>query len=206
MNHQPSTDQQPVLRPLTPHELSADQRRLYDAILGARSTITSHTSLTRDDGSLAGPFDPLLRTPNVGEAVQRLGLALRHHTSLPQAATESAILTTAAHHRAEFEWYAHVAIARTSGCIDDDDIARIERGESPHEPVAALGWRLASAVLAGTRLPDDVIADVTNGLSEQALVELVCTVGHYANLALLMLALDIRPPDDDHSAEHSAGR
>ena len=184
----------PVLRPLPPGELTDDQRRLYDAILAGRSSITSHTPLTADDGSLVGPFDPLLRTPAVGEAVQRLGLALRHGTSLPQAATEAAVLTTAAHHGAEFERYAHVAITRAAGCISDADISRIERAEEPDEPVAALAWRTARAVLSGQRLPADLVDEVTGRLGAPALVELVCTVGHYTHLALLMLALGIRPP------------
>lgn len=185
----------PVLTPLAEADLTDEQRELYDAILGGRKPISKNTSLTGANGELRGPFDPLLRAPEVGHAVQELGLALRHRTQIPAVATESAILTVAIHHRAEFEWYAHAAIVRARSLISEDDIDQIRKNQSPSEDDAALAWRAASALLTMNPLDGGLVRDITDRWGERGLVELTCMVGHYTHLALLMRCLNIHPPE-----------
>lgn len=184
----------PVLPPLPPERLDEQQRELYDAILGGRAGITNHTGLTNADGALLGPFDPILRSPELGEAVQQLGLALRHRTSIPASVMETAILATAVQYDAEFEWYAHVAIVRSKNLLEEDDITRIHEGSAPQDEQLALAWRAARGVLAGERLSADLSAEVIDRWGERGLVEITCAVGHYSHLALLMRALGIEPP------------
>lgn len=185
----------PVLTPIPEAELTDEQRALYDAILDGRKPISKNTSLTAVKGELRGPFDPLLRAPKVGHAVQQLGLALRHQTDLPAAATESAILTAAIHHEAEFEWYAHANIVRTRKLISEDDIDRIRKSTQPEEADAALAWKAATAMLKMKPLDAQLVSEVTDRWGEQGLVELTCMVGHYTHLALLMHCLNITPPE-----------
>jgi len=185
----------PVLTPIPEADLTAEQRELYDAILDGRKPINKNTSLTAEHGELRGPFDPLLRAPKVGHAVQQLGLALRHQTDLPAAATETAILTAAIHHEAEFEWYAHANIVRSRKLISEDDIDRIRQGIEPEESDAALAWKAATALLKMKPLEPAIVEEVTGRWGEQGLVELTCMVGHYTHLALLMHCLNITPPE-----------
>ena len=184
----------PVLRPLPPDALDTEQLALYEAILGGRAAMTATTSLTDDTGALRGPFDPILRTPAVGEAIQRLGLALRHQTSLPPRVTETVVLSTAVHYGAEFEWYAHAGIVRSRQLFDESELDRLRAGDSPADPELAAAWRTARAVLAGSRLPADVSEAAIAAWGERGLVEITALVGHYSHLALLMLALGIEPP------------
>lgn len=184
----------PVLRPIPRDELSDEQRPLYDAILGGRQGINTLTPLTDASGALLGPFDPILRTPTVGQAISQLGLALRNETTLPRAVTETAILAVAVRWAARFEWYAHAAIVRDAGLIGEDDLSAIEAGREPADPQIALAWQLASAVLDGERLPDDLAAAALEEWGERGLVELCAMVGHYTHLALLLRSLGIEPP------------
>lgn len=185
---------EPVLRPIARDELTDQQRPLYESIIGGRRTIGSLVSLTREDGALAGPFDPILRTPAIGTAVSQLGLALRNEAELPRRVNEAAILTTAAHWDAAFEWYAHEAIVRDAGLIADEDITAIRGHRAPDDDEIALAWRAAEAVLEGRRLPEELTGEVVAAWGERGLVELCVLVGHYTNLALMMQALAIEPP------------
>ncbi|WP_106848655.1 carboxymuconolactone decarboxylase family protein [Blastococcus sp. Marseille-P5729] len=184
----------PVLRPIPRDELTDDQRPLYDAILGGRQGINTLTPLTDADGALLGPFDPILRSPAVGQAISQLGLALRNETSLPRAVTETAILAVAVRWAARFEWYAHAAIVRDAGLIDEDDLSAIAEGREPSDSQTALAWRTAHAVLDGDRLPSELSAAAVQEWGERGLVELCAMVGHYTHLALLLRSLGIEPP------------
>ncbi|WP_134321968.1 carboxymuconolactone decarboxylase family protein [Cumulibacter soli] len=187
-------NEKPVLRPIPRNELSDEQRDLYDAILGKRQNVSSNLSLTDEDNALRGPFDPLLRTPQIGAAVSALGVALRHEASLPRRVNEAAILTTAVHWEGRFEWWAHEAIVRRADLLTDADIAAIREGNPPADPEIELAWRAARGVLSGARLPDDLSTEILGAWGEQGLVEVCLLVGHYSNLALLMHSLGIEPP------------
>lgn len=186
--------EEPVLRPIPSAELTEQQLPLYESIIGGRRSIGSLLPLTRDDGALVGPFDPILRTPQIGAAVSQLGLALRNDAALPRRINEAAILTTAVRWEARFEWFAHEAIVREADLISDPDIAAIRDGQEPTDPQIALAWRAANAALEGRRLPRPLANEVVRVWGERGLVELCVLVGHYTNLALLMQSLGIEPP------------
>ena len=74
--------------------LSADQRALYDAIKsGPRSAVKN--SAAAKPGPLGGPFNVLLRTPQVGELSQQLGNAIRFSSGLSGRLRELATLMAA---------------------------------------------------------------------------------------------------------------
>lgn len=173
------------LPPLTPHELDPDQRALYDAITrGPRSRGPQHFALTREDGSLAGPFNAFLLWPPVGRALQDLGAALRYETSLPDRTREIAILMVAAHWDSAFERHAHERVGRAAG-LADAELEAIREGapaayEDPQEQAAA---RLVAAMLDGD-LDDQAWAESAQNLGAQGIFELTAIVGYYATLAL----------------------
>jgi 4-carboxymuconolactone decarboxylase len=71
------------LPPLPPDRLDDDQLALYQAITEGPRARDGRAALIDADGQLQGPFDPMLRSPVVGEALQQLGATLRYRTSLP---------------------------------------------------------------------------------------------------------------------------
>lgn len=184
----------PVLTPLRADQLDTQQRVLYDEILSGRAALSTHTGLTGPQGQLLGPFDPLLRSLEVGAAVQQLGLALRHKTTLPAVATETAILTVAISSGAEFEWYAHSAIVRSRELLSEDDIKQIRDVRLPQDEDAALAWELTQVLLTHSPISADQKDRALARWQERGLVELVCMVGHYSNLAILLCGLNISPP------------
>ena len=55
----------------------------------------------------AGPFNVLLRSPEMGDLAQQFGASMRFHSSIPPKLNEFAIIITARHWTSQYEWYAH---------------------------------------------------------------------------------------------------
>src|SRR5690606_1539171 len=99
---------QPSSRLAIPDEaaLTKEQRQLIEAIRrGPRGPATK----------IQGPFAVYLHAPEYGQLTQELGAFMRYNTQVPHRLSEFAILCTARHWRANFEWFAHAPIAEKAG-------------------------------------------------------------------------------------------
>ena len=186
----------PRLPLLTPADLTPAQARVYEQIAGGRRASGPQLfALTHDDGSLTGPFNALLHAPDVGAALSQLGEAIRYHTSLSDRVREIAILTVAAHHRSDFEWYAHERVGRQVG-LTEPEIQRI-RTLDPIEELAAdeqLAYTLCVEALRDRDVCDTTYHDAVASLGRTAVVELVTLVGYYQALALLLSVFRVPAP------------
>ncbi len=70
-------------KPLTYAEMTAEQRTMIEHLLSGERTSTG------------GPFNVLLRSPEIGDLAQQVGARVRYHSSLPNRLNEMAILLTA---------------------------------------------------------------------------------------------------------------
>ena len=66
----------------------------------------------------SGPFNALLRSPEVADRVQMVGEYVRFQTSIPAALNEMAILITGRFWGAQFEFWAHRRLALAAGLPD----------------------------------------------------------------------------------------
>ena len=90
-------------RPLTYDEMTPAQRTMIDHVLAGPR------------GSVDGPFNVQLRSPEMGDLGQQFGASTRFATTVPRKLYELAIIVTARHWTAQFEWTAHRRGARASG-------------------------------------------------------------------------------------------
>jgi 4-carboxymuconolactone decarboxylase len=110
-------------------QLTPEQRELSDAIRsGPRSKLKS--SGASKPGPLGGPFNVWLRSPGIGDLVQRLGEEIRFRSSLPPKLNELAILITARHWTSQYEWFAHCKLALAGG-LDPAIAQEIAQGRRP---------------------------------------------------------------------------
>src|SRR5258708_25190948 len=108
------------LRPLTAEELTPEQRGLVDALLSGPR------------GDLNGPFNVYLRSPDLGDRLQRVGEFIRFRTSLPDRLNQFAILITAREWTAQYVWHAHYGQAIKAG-LNPGVAADIAAGKPPAE-------------------------------------------------------------------------
>jgi 4-carboxymuconolactone decarboxylase len=185
------------LPPQLPDELSERQLEVYRAITqGPRSQGPRLFETTGPRGELLGPFAAMVAHPAVGDPLQRLGAALRYETSLPGVAREVVILAVAAHHRSEYEWYAHAAVARHTGLPAEVIEALRVGGEPPGlDEQTRCAWQLAQHLLRREPLGDEVFAATQSALDSTGLVEVTALVGYYSLLAQLIEVFAIGLPE-----------
>ncbi len=110
-------------------DLAPEQRVLYDAIRsGPRARIAGSGAAAA--GPLGGPFNVWLRSPGIGDCVQRLGEEIRFRSSLPSKLNELAIIITARFWTSQYEWHAHCRLAIEAG-LDPAIAQDIAEGRRP---------------------------------------------------------------------------
>lgn len=126
---------------LRPAELHPAQRSLYDSMVASEVPWTEACGARAiaADGSLLGPFSPLLFSPAIGAGLLGLFHADGSNTSLPPRVREIVILTVGAACQAAYELYAHRAIGKARGLPDAmiEAIATGKRPEFDHEAEAS---------------------------------------------------------------------
>src|ERR1700691_4607278 len=106
-------------------------------------------------GRFGGPFQLLIRSPEVCKHLSRLGEYLRWGSSLSPALSELAICLTARHIRANYEWHAHAPLA-VEGGVPAASLEAIRTGAAPHlaDKNQALVYKLVTELIDTKRLYD----------------------------------------------------
>ncbi len=149
-------------------------------------------------GGLRGPFPAWLRSPTLADRAQKLGEFCRFNTSLEPRLSELAILVTARHWTAQYEWYAHAKIAREAG-VADEIIEAIRNRETPEiaDPDEALVYSLASEYYASHRVGAETYAQAVERLDEHGVVELVGVMGYYGLVAMTLNVFEMELPEGE---------
>jgi 4-carboxymuconolactone decarboxylase len=122
-----------------------------------------------------------------------LGGALLAQLQLDPQLRELAILLTAKHTGAEYEWIQHVGIAKALG-IDDAQITAVEHGELQagcFDTNAQIVLRFTSEALQRPHADDETFNALTDRFPPRQIVELLFVIGSYQMLARIMTTLDI---------------
>ena len=180
--------------PLVPSALDPEQTALYDSIAhGPRAQGPQHFALTRDDGSLTGPFNALLLAPGLGGAIQELGAAVRYRTSFTARERELCILIVAAHWKSAFEQMAHEAVGRSVG-LTDAELSAVRDGGLPDlSDARELACARLVHALARGDVDDELWASASATLDQPTIFELTTLVGYYALLALQLRVFRVEP-------------
>ena len=116
-------------KPIPLDQLTPEQQALSEAIKsGPRAKLK--TSGASKPGPLGGPFNIWLRSPNIGNLIQKLGEEIRFRSSLPARLNEMAIIITARQWTSQYEWYAHHKLALEAG-LDPAIADAIAQGRRP---------------------------------------------------------------------------
>lgn len=171
-------------RDITAEEMTPAQKRVRDLIVAGRR------------GRFGGPFQLLLRAPEICEHAAKLGEHLRWGTSLPARLSELAIITTARFWRAQYEWYAHAPLAAEAG-VPAAAIEAIRRGEAPHFTAAdeALVHAICSELFSTRRLSDASFAKAIAALGEAGLVEIIAIIGYYTLIGNTLNVFQVAVPE-----------
>jgi 4-carboxymuconolactone decarboxylase len=166
-------------------QMDPDQQRVHDRIAsGPRNAV-------------GGPFGALLRSPVLCDRVQEVGEFIRFESSLSGRVRELAILVTARHWTAQYEWWAHSRLAHNEG-LDQAIIDAIrDHDDTPlDDRTLQITRQFAATLLATGRVTDEIHDEATRLLGERGVVELVGTIGYYCMVSLVLNTAEIAVPDD----------
>ena len=171
-------------RDITPGEMTPDQRRVHDLIVAGRR------------GRFGGPFQLLIRAPEICEHAAKLGEHLRWGTSLPDRLSELAIITTARFWRAQYEWFAHAPLAEKAG-VPAAAVEAIRRGEAPSfvQKDEALVHRICTELFNTQRLSDARFAEAVASLGEAGLIEVIGIIGYYTLIGNTLNVFQVALPE-----------
>jgi len=162
-------------KPLTAEQMTPEQKAMVDAILAGPRT------------SLNGPFNVMLRSPELGDRLQKVGEYVRFKTSIPPRLNELAILVTARAWTAQYEWYAHYQYAMKAGVPPDvaDDIAAGKR-PSKMSGDDAIVYDFTRELIDTKQVSDANFNAVKDKFGERGVVDLVGLIGYYHVVSMLL--------------------
>ena len=162
-------------RELIRDELSAEQKAVFDSIASTRG------------GVVPTPFHILAESPQLASLTQALGAFCRYRTGLSPRLSELAVLITAAHWGADYEFAVHVPEARKAG-VPQAAIDALRSGKSPSfaDDDSRLIHAFATAFCATRDVPDALFAEAIARFGRRRVVELAGLLGYYSGLAMLL--------------------
>jgi 4-carboxymuconolactone decarboxylase len=164
-------------KPLTVAAMTPEQRTVVDHLLAGERASTS------------GPFNVFLRSPEMADIAQQLGARVRYHSSLPPRLNEMAILLTARHWTAQYEWYAHKRLALQAG-LAPAIVDAIGAGKRPPNLPAeerAL-YEFQTQLLETRQVSDAAFQAAVAAFGERGVVDLLFNMGYYQLVSMVLNA------------------
>ena len=171
------------LRQLAYEELAPEVRSLADDILKVSSA------------ALGGPYNALLRSPDMARRCFELLDYLRFKTSVNKRLNEFAILIQARLSNAQYEWWAHEPIARRAGLSDAvmADLRACRRPAAMQQD-ERLVYDFCIQLSLNHRVPDALWNEVVERMGEQVAVDLTVLSGTYVMVSMLLNATQVGIP------------
>jgi 4-carboxymuconolactone decarboxylase len=134
-----------------------------------------------------GPFNALLRSPDVADRVQRVGEYVRFQTTIPAPLNEMAILITGRFWSAQFEFWAHTRLARTAG-LPDPIIEAIAAGRRPATMSGdeRIVYDFCTELFRDKRVSDATFQAVVGRFGEQGVIDLIAATGYYSIVSMVL--------------------
>jgi 4-carboxymuconolactone decarboxylase len=183
----PARGKEPRFPQLTMEQLNEQQRPLGVEVMKVSSV------------GLAGPYNPMMRSPVLGQRLFDLFHYLRWETSVPTKLNEFAILIIGRQWRSQVEWYAHAPLAQKAG-LSPEIIAELKANKRPSgmaEDEAAV-YDFVTELTTKKEVSDATYSRAKKIFNDQQIVDLTSVAGCYVSVAMLLaMAEESTPPGKD---------
>ena len=168
-------------KPLTWDEMTPAQHKMMeDLFAGPRA-------------GADGPFNVLLRSPEMGNIAQQFGASMRFNQSMPRKLNEMAIIITGRYWTAQYEWIAHKRAALAAGLSPAivDAIALGTRPAGMQKDEDAV-YTFCTELLNTKHVSDATFAMAKDAVGEKGVVDLMGVMSWY-QMVSMMLNVDRYP-------------
>jgi 4-carboxymuconolactone decarboxylase len=176
---------EPRFPQLTMAQLTEQQKPLGEQIVKISSV------------GLGGPYNPLLRSPVLGQRMFDLLHYLRWETSVPLKLNEFAILIIGRQWRSQVEWFAHAPLAIKAG-LSPDVVADLKANRRPSNmpPQEAAVYDFVTELTTKHTVSDETFSRAKTLLGEQQVVDLTAVAGTYIAVAMQLAMAEQSVPTD----------
>jgi len=176
-------------KPLKYETLDPAQKKMADHLLGG------------ERGGANGPFNVMMRSPEMGDLAQQLGAQVRFHSTLPQKLNEFAIIITGRYWTAQYEWLAHKKLALTAG-LKPEIVEAVAEGRRPTGMQAdeEAVYNFSTELLNTKHVGDATYKAMVDKFGERGVVDLGFAIGYY-QLVSSLLNIDRYPMADGDKPE-----
>ncbi len=166
---------EPRFSQLTMDQLGDTQKPLAEQIMKISSV------------GIGGPYNPLLRSPVLGQRMFDLLHYLRWETSVPLKLNEFAILIVGRQWRSQVEWLAHAPLAIKAG-LSPDIVAELKANKRPSNmsPQESVVYSFVTELTTKHAVSDETFNRAKELLGEQQVVDLTAVAGSYVAVAMLL--------------------
>jgi 4-carboxymuconolactone decarboxylase len=142
---------------------------------------------TKARGSLTGPWNVLLRSPELMARVRGLSDYVRWNGALSPKQSEFVILITAREWSQPYEWNAHQPLALKGG-LNPEIAKAVAEGRRPHGMAEdeEILYDFATELLQNRSVSDATYARMTAKFGEKAVLDTIGLMGHYSLIAMVL--------------------
>ncbi len=158
----------------------------YETLDPAQKKMADHLLAGQRAGA-NGPFNVMMRSPEMGDLAQELGALVRFHSTLPPKLNEFAIIITGRYWTAQYEWLAHKALALTAG-LKPEIVAAVAAGKRPAGMQAdeEAIYNFTTELLNTKQVSDATFKAVADKFGERGVVDLGFVIGYYQLVSSLL--------------------
>ena len=182
---------------LAPDALDDEQKKTYAIIdkTMVRWAETSGFKARLADGRLIGPFNPLLLSPTMGAAFLALQEAEGKTTTLAERVRQVVILTVGSVWKADYELYAHAAVAKGLG-LSSSTIEALSRGDADEalKPEERIAQRFALKLTKEHKVDGETFQQARSVFQDRGVAEIVILAACYDLVSSLLNAFEIPVP------------
>ena len=177
-------DARPRLAQLTMEQLNDAQRPLAEQVMKVSSL------------GLGGPYNVMLRSPEMGQRMFDLLGYLRFHTSVPTRLNEFAILIQGRLWTAQIEWIAHYPLAIKAG-LSESVAEDLRQGKRPAamKPDEAVVYDFCMELSTKHGVSDATWKRARAIFTDQQIADLIGVSGTYVTAAMMLNATQAALPE-----------
>jgi len=170
-------------------------QQLSYASLPTSAQLLADDILKVSSAGLGGPYNALLRSPDMARLCFDFLDYLRFRTTVNKRLNEFAILIQARISNAQYEWWAHEVIARKAGLSEDvmTDLRACRRPARMQED-ERLVYDYCVQLSLNHRVSDALWQEAVDTMGEQAVIDLTVLSGTYVMVSMLLNATQVGIP------------
>jgi 4-carboxymuconolactone decarboxylase len=165
--------------------------------LTPQQELVARDILKISSAGIGGPYNALLRSPEMASRAMLLFQYLRLDTSVPKRLNEFAILLQARLATAQYEWWAHYPIAMKAG-LSEAIAADLQQGKRPSNMAddEEAVYQFCLEMSLNHKVSDATFYRLKNKLGEQQTVDLIVLSGTYVMVSMLLNTAEAGVPNN----------